>query len=549
MILSMRRTNPSSCDVLRAATAALVVLTTACGSSAKPEDKQASSSKAQKDKPPKRAVEKLPPLTVDCAQALEPAPAYVPPAVTERDGFRAEATEGPAALSAGPILGDMTASSVSVWIRADRATKWRVSVWPEKQAKKKRVIEGPEPTKEHDYTASVVVGELEPSTSYNYAVEIGEGKAAVKLPEKTFHTFAEAGKPTKLRLVFGSDIGAEPNQPIFAQMAEAKPDLLLLIGDQMYSDQLKPTFAAYANKYERNWNIAQLKDLMQSVPAFMIWDDHDIKDNYYAGSSAKRYDAARLAYELYVQRHNPTPVQAGELHYQFVAGDVAFFVLDTRSHRSNPKLEDGPDKTMLGEAQKQDLARFLKCGASKVKVVVSSVMFSMYATGNDSWNAYDAERDQLIAFLEQEAVDNLVLLSGDQRFTAVIHHVHDKARFYELQATPISKAMGHAPTKNTKDIVARDDDNNVFGVLDIDTTAEPAAFAFTACAKDKACNPGAEHAPSTGLDVEGDQENVPFTVKFTADDLGPKGAAPKQAAPPQAAPPQAAPDKPGAVKQ
>ena len=461
-------------------------------------------------------------LTIDCNASIEPPAPFVPPTVTEADGFRAAATEGTAKLSAGPILGDITAASVAVWIRADRAAPWHVTVWPDKQAKKKRVLDGPAPIQEHDFTATLRVTELTPSTKYNYQVELGEGKAAVKLPAKTFHTSAALGTAGKLRIAFGSAIGSDGELGIFTQINDVKPDLLMLIGDQIYGDALKANFGAYANKYEHNWGITQLNELMQWVPTYVMWDDHDIKDKYYANSSTKRYVPARLAYDLYAQSFNPPPLQENELHYQFFVGDVSFFVLDVRSHRANPKLEDGPLKTMLGQTQKDDLARFLKCGPGKIKVIVTPVMFSKYAGGGDSWSTYKAERDQLIAFLEHEKVDNVIMLSGDQHWTAVVRHDHKKTRFYEFEATPLTKGVGKASTDDTKDILARDDDNNVFGVVDIDTTVTPATIAFTACASGKPCKPGEEKAPTTGLDVQGDQENVPFTIKITEEDIGPK---------------------------
>jgi hypothetical protein len=68
--------------------------------------------------------------------------------------------------------------------------------------------------------------------------------------------------------------------------------------------------------------------------------------------------------------------------------------------------------------------------------------------------------------------------------------------------------------------LARDDDNFVFGVVDIDTTRDPIEVALTLCALGKPCRPGEEPEPETGLDREGDQENVPFTIHLTGRDLG-----------------------------
>jgi alkaline phosphatase D len=473
-------------------------------------------------KPVSHAAKKaLAPLTPRCIEEVAPV-SYRPPVVTAADGLRAAATVGAAELTAGPLLGAVTDHSVVLWIRSDRPASWRVVIWPEGAIGPKRTLEGPEPRLEHDLTATLQIDALTPSTEYRYTVEVGPLGHAVSLPPKSFHTLPAAGTAGKIRVVVGGDIAGEDAQPIFAQIEAVKPDFALFVGDQIYADKLKPHFLEFAAKYERNWNITELRTLLQSVPAFMMWDDHEIEDNYFRGASESRYKPARLAYELYVQAHNPAPLRAGELHYQLEAANISFFVLDVRSHRSDPKLKDGEQKTMLGPDQKADLARFLKCARGVLKVVVTPVVLSEHARGNDSWNEYDGEREQLMELIEREKIDNVIVISGDQHWSAVFLHEREKTRFYEFLPTPLSKDVGNAPRHETADIVARDDDNYVFGVVDFDTTVEPATIAFTVCGRGKPCKPGEEPAPVTSLDVEGERENVPFTVRIDADDIGPK---------------------------
>jgi alkaline phosphatase D len=458
--------------------------------------------------------------------------------VQDSDGLREPATDGPAKLKAGPILGDIGDQGVTVWISADRPAPWRVSVTPTKGAKKKTVFEGPEPTKESDFTAAVRLDKLTPSTAYEYEVQLGIGPDAIKA-QGTFRTIGAPSTPGKLRIAAGARLSADPEQPIFTELGALQPDLFMLLGDQIYSGNLKANFLAYAKKYQKNWSIPQLKTLMQNVPTYMMWDDQDIKTNYFAGSSENRYEPARLAFELYAQAHNPPPVRDGELYFQFQAGEVSVFVLDTRSHRSDPEAADGPDKTMLGETQKADLARFLKCAPGKVKVVATSVAFSNQVPGKGSWRDYDVERRQLISFIEREKIDNLIMITGDQDWSALLLHSHKRTRFYELMPTPLSKELGKASKKESKGIVARDDDNHAFGVIDIDTTVKPATIAFTMCAKGKPCNPGAEKPPASSLDEEGDKETMPYTVKITEDDIGPiEPSAEQPKAPAEAVPAQ-----------
>lgn len=470
------------------------------------------------------------PLRRPSCATPQPLAAYEPPTITEEDGFRKDMLVADARqLRAGPVLGDVTNESVRIWIRAGAPLPWRVVLWPKAAPQSKTVVEGSLPRREHDFTATLRLEKLSPSTTYHYQLEVGpRGKGTSDI--KTFHTLREPNTAGKLRIVVGADIAGDRDQPIFGQIEAVKPDLALFIGDQMYADKLESNFAAFATKYESNWNIPQLKQLMQTVPTFMMWDDHDIKDNYYKGSS-ERYKPARLAYELYVQQHNPAPLRKGDLYYQFQAGDISFFVLDVRSHRSNPESPEDAGKSMLGAEQLTELARFLVCAPGTFKVIVTPVTLSTWAKGQDSWKSYAIERERLLSFIEDEGIDNVLVLSGDQHWSAVFLHERERSRFYEFLPTPLSKSIGHVPTELSKEIVGRDDDNFVFGVVDFDTTVKPATVALTLCAKDKPCAPGEEPAPTSSRDLEGAAENVPFTVRFHADQVGPRsGSVPPEPA-------------------
>lgn len=429
-------------------------------------------------------------------------------------------------LAQGPILGAVAADGVKVWVRADGAATWRVHAWPKgenAQSPPALEVAGPPLTAANDFAASVRVSGLAPRSSYAYAVSLRDPSARRDeqvMARGELHTLAPDGEPTRTRVVVGADITGSGPQPIFRQIGETHPDFVLFIGDQVYADGAEPTRDGYAAFYRRNWNIKYLRPLLQNVPAFMIWDDHEIEDNYWQGKS-DRYAPAREAYELYVHEHNPAGYRSDVLYYTLRSGDVAFFVLDVRSHRSPNRLPDDEHKSMLGAQQKQDLVDWLSCEPAKLKLIVSPVIWSDWAmTRDDAWQAFTTEREDLLGYIAHEGVGDVLFLSGDQHWSAVFRFLRDDYAFYEFLPTPLSKTRASAPSAQTDEILARDDDNFVFGVVDIDTTLEPATIALTLCALDKPCRPGEEPGPGTRLDVEGESENVPFTVHLTSRDLG-----------------------------
>jgi alkaline phosphatase D len=426
---------------------------------------------------------------------------------------------------AGPIIGGVTDNAARVWVKSDRRAAWQLEVTPQDHPNKALLIDGPPLTADTDFTGAVTLTGLHATTHYQLRFAIREPQAPPQPQplaadtETNFRTLPAPGTRGHVRIVVGADIARELDQPIFAQIPPVAPDAVFLIGDQMYADAIGPDFASYANKYTASWRIDQLRTLMQRFPTFMIWDDHEIIDDYYAGKS-DRYAPARLAYELYVQGHNPTPLREGHLYYTVQIGDIGFFVLDTRSERSNPRAPEGPAKSMLGPEQKADLFHWLACDKSRIKVIVSTVVMSDHVNQHDSWNAFPTEREELFSFIEHERIDDVVILSGDQHWSAVFAHERPHLRMYEFLPTPLSKTRAPASTDVAADILARDDDNFVFGVVDFDTRKSPASIAFTLCAFGKPCHPGAEPAPKTGLNLRGADENVPFTFRFTTADYG-----------------------------
>jgi alkaline phosphatase D len=439
------------------------------------------------------------------------------------DADAGPATDPLLALTDEPIVGATTGNTATFWVRAVSEADWAVRVWPRAAPEQARRIFGPTLTRDSDYVGVLEVAGLRPSTAYAYRIELGAPGAGLSSLDGRggeFRTLAPLGARGKLRIVLGADIGTQPKQPIFDQIRETDPDLLLLLGDNVYADRIGVDFPSYAQAYVEGWQIRNLAALLSNVPSLMIWDDHEIVDNFAPGLS-DRYAPARRAYELFVNSRNPAPARAGALYYTFDAADVSFFVLDERSHRSPEDQPDGPDKSMLGAEQKRALLAWLACSPARLKVIVSSVTFSDWSTsGNDSWAGYTSEREEIFSYIAAQAIDDVLLVSGDQHWSALFRYARLHYRFYEFMPTPLSKATRYARAEATPEILARDEDHFVFGVLDIDTEPTPAHLDITLCAAGAPCDPGHEPEPTSGLNLHGPQDDVPFTVHLTADDLG-----------------------------
>ena len=83
--------------------------------------------------------------------------------------------------------------------------------------------------------------------------------------------------------------------------------------------------------------------------------------NNYVGQSndTPPFANAEDAFRIYNADGNYDSRVPGQHYYDFRYGDVAFFVMDTRRHRSNPLTDETASRTMLGETQLSALYEWL----------------------------------------------------------------------------------------------------------------------------------------------------------------------------------------------
>lgn len=436
-------------------------------------------------------------------------------------------------LTHGPLLGAVSDRSVKIWARIDRAGRFRVRYQAEGARESARYTTSGLASAESDFTAVAVLEGLRPATRYDYSLERSasgsEWEPSPTLATSRFRTLRSPGTPGKLRFVVGADIGDHDSTGLTA-IEKLRPDFALLIGDNIYKVSAR-SLATYRERYRKGWGARRMRAMLARVPAFMMWDDHEIRDDFWPGRG-HNYPDAREAYDEYQGSHNPEPLERGELYYRIVAGDVEIFVLDERSHRDPNPAPDGPQKSMLGVAQKRALLSWLSTSAAQLKVIASPVTFTRFATtGRDCWNGFAHERDEILDTITALQLPSVLLLTGDQHWNALFHFEHRygelRQSFYELLATPLAAHRGMAPRTESPEFVARDDDANVYGVVDVDTTVTPLRIALTMCDARKRCRAGREKPPRSPFDLEGARETVPYTVVLRGVDLGPVRSQPE----------------------
>ncbi|GAB2841740.1 alkaline phosphatase D family protein [Streptomyces deserti] len=216
-----------------------------------------------------------------------------------------------AALRLGPLLRYTDGSSATVWVEASRPCTAEV-----------RCADGAHGTARtfqvagHHYALVPVTG-LTPGTATPYEVFL-DGTRVWPLPDAPFPpSVIRTLGAGDVRVAFGScrwaappsaeddPVGPDALDTLAARIAAdpdgERPDVLLLLGDQVYADETSDAtrrwlaarrdlreppgaevadYEEYTRLYYESWLDPEVRWLLSTVPSCMIFDDHDVIDDW-----------------------------------------------------------------------------------------------------------------------------------------------------------------------------------------------------------------------------------------------------------------------------
>ena len=281
-------------------------------------------------------------------------------------------------LVLGPMLRYVSETEATIWVETDRECQIEV-------------LGRGAPTFEvagHHYGLVVIDG-LAPGSEHEYQVVL-DGTVRWPLPDSGFppSVLRTLGQGRAARLAFGScrvaEIGPGGSEGTDALAACAAmladctrdrwPDVLLMIGDQVYADEPGPAtrrfiadhraarpglnappgevadFEEYCALYWEAWSDPAVRWLFSVVPTAMIFDDHDVHDDWNISGSwrsdfmakpwwSRRIESAYQSYWVYQHLGNRSPAElAGDETWGKVRGQGdAAPVLAELAHRADQR--------------------------------------------------------------------------------------------------------------------------------------------------------------------------------------------------------------------
>jgi hypothetical protein len=233
------------------------------------------------------------------------------------------------ALVLGPLLRYVDDTSATIWVETGDAAVVTVTAGERSATARTFSVHG------HHYALVELTG-LAPGSRAAYTVDVGDQRVwpptageGAEFPASVIATL-EPGKP--LRMAFGScrvsvahdeegnrAFGVDALRSYALRMAgvtpkvgdedERWPDLVLFLGDQVYADETSEAmqqfiaarrdideppgeelkdYEEYAHLYKLAWSDPANRWLLSTLPSAMIFDDHDIRDDWNTSWSWRR---------------------------------------------------------------------------------------------------------------------------------------------------------------------------------------------------------------------------------------------------------------------
>jgi hypothetical protein len=258
---------------------------------------------------------------------------------------------------------------------------------------------------------------LRPDTSYSYQARAGEHLDRGR--PGTVRTFP-AG-PSSFTVAIGSCLRTGSNGQVFDRIREQNPTLFLLTGDFHYEDISANDPDLMRRAMDRNLTSPAQETLYLGTPIAYVWDDHDFGGNDSSAVTGAR-PASMQVYDEYVPHYPLGSMGPVGIAQAFTIGRVRFILLDTRSARVPDKMPDGPDKTMLGSAQKAWLKRELLDADGKyplIAIVTSVPWIAEEHDGADNWGGFATERREIANFIADNGIDGVTMIAGDAHMVAI----------------------------------------------------------------------------------------------------------------------------------
>ena len=394
------------------------------------------------------------------------------------------ATAKPRLIQAGPMVGHVSDSEATVWIRIKQGSSLSGSAIQGKTTFQHTGI-----TDLDDGFYLVRFTGLAPASATRITIDVE--RAEVKESSRlAFRTYLPSTSTTgKVRIAFGScsKLSQFDSAPIYHAIAKEDPDCSIFVGDNSYfivADGSERHFSTTGVRGD--WNFEEgmtarhlvtrmhpdLQAMLRAVPSYGIWDDHDYGPNNEDREFPLKEEALRAFRQMWANPGWGTEKTPG-IFSRFRLGPVEVFLMDDRYHKYSPQRYD--DVTVetgeiWGREQTQWLLDGLKNSAAPVKVIANGTqVLSAEMRGEGHFQEARAERRRVLDFVAKENIGGVVFISGDRHYSEAMQLSQpDGTLVVEGTSSPLQQGqrVSHFTRSHDNQLWAMSGNN--FGLVTVD---------------------------------------------------------------------------------
>lgn len=386
-------------------------------------------------------------------------------------------------LPNGIASGDTTQTATVLWTRSTAAGTVTFDVATD-DAFAEIVGSASAETTDQTLPVKVAIDGLTPNTAYFYRATDAGGTTLTG----QFRTAAEAGEKVGLRFGVSGDWRGELRPYVGVKnVVERDLDFFVVMGDSIYADIPSLDFpepqavtvedyrVKHMEVYTERYDLNYWADIRASTSILLSIDDHEVTNDF-AGGAAPASDERFAGFdgeyinqtelyrnglqvfgefnplrdETYEGTGDPRMDGRPKLYRYITYGDsAAVFMLDARSFRDEAVPEANPlvifnaasrdafresmfapGRTMLGRTQVEDFKRDL-LAAHEAGIIWKFVMLPEPAQntgwfgGNDRWEGYAPERTEVMQFINDNGIQNVVFVAADVHTTFINKLVYE----------------------------------------------------------------------------------------------------------------------------
>ncbi len=321
----------------------------------------------------------------------------------------------------GVASGDVTTERAVLWTRYDGLMTLRLTVWEMDGDAYARTVYDADVTPGDGGYVSEDAGGLVAGGRYRFVFFETDGEARLtRSPIGRFR--APPASDALVPLVLGA-VSCTNQGHSMATLERAGErddlDVFLFLGDTSYNDGAE-TLEEYRAKWVENMSTDGYRAVRRATSLLATWDDHEFENDW----NPEAFDPAQLAaakqafFDHQPVRRDATSPDRIWKRMRW-GRTVEIFVLDCRSERL-PSTRTSDSPIYISREQMDWLKDGLAASDAVFKLIMSSVPISDFpgafdfpSARNDRWEGYEAQREEILRFIDETAIGHVIWLSGD----------------------------------------------------------------------------------------------------------------------------------------